>query len=111
MSRGIIYPVYGYTPSNAPAIGRIEAVLKARPVDPIDPEGLPANAMAARYWAALTSVAGAKPMRSRSTAAGEVAGAVIDQTDTARFHRRVPVENPFVSLLECRLHVHLSEKN
>jgi broad specificity phosphatase PhoE len=110
MSRGIIYPAYGYTPVNAPGIGRVAAVLKAPPVVAIDSEGEPSDDMAARYWAAMTAVAGAKPRAAINTGAIAKAGAtVIDQADTARFHRRVPDDNPFVSLIESRLHLHLAE--
>lgn len=111
MSRGIIYPAYGYTPVSALGIGRVGAVLKAPPVAAIDSEGEPSGDMAARYWAAMTAVAGAKPMAAISPASGAVAKAgatVIDQADTARFHRRLPADNPFVSLIESQLHLRLA---
>jgi hypothetical protein len=111
MSRGIIYPAYGYTPVSALGIGRVEAVLKSPPVAAIDPEGEPPDDKAARYWAAMTAVAGAKPLSAHTRATGVAATAVatvIDQVDTARFHRRVSGENPFESLIEARLHIRLS---
>jgi hypothetical protein len=112
MSRGIIYPAYGYTPVSAPGIGRVGAVLKAPPVAAIDSEGEPSDDLAARYWAAMTAVAGAQPRAATSGDRGAVAKAgatVIDQADTARFHRRPPAENPFASLIEARLHLRLAD--
>jgi hypothetical protein len=106
MSRGIIYPAYGYTPALALAIARIEGISRTRPIEAIDTEGEPSTAMAAS-----TALADETPMPAR-LGAGEAratAGAtVIDQTDTARFHRLAAVENPFESLLEARLHLGLA---
>lgn len=113
MSRGIIYPAYGYTPVSALGVGRVEAVLKSPPVAAIDTEGEPSGDMAARYWAAMTAVAGAKPRAAIRGASGPVAKAgatVIDQADTARFHRRAPEENPFASLIEAQLHIRLAKQ-
>jgi hypothetical protein len=102
MSRGIIYPAYGYTPTAALMIGRVAGVSKPRPPAPIDSEGEPTAAMVAAFRADTDEVA-AGPARS-----GAIARAtVIDQTDTARFHRRATVENPFERLIEARLHLGL----
>lgn len=107
MTIGILYPPYGYAASGALAVGRVSAALKTHPVERFITDDAPSDAMAARYWAALTSVAGTPALQPRQKAPGQVLWEgrhVIDQTDTLRFHRRAPIENPFESLLQHPLH-------
>lgn len=106
MSRGIIYPAYGYTPDLALALARIEGVSKTRPIALLDTEGEPSAAMAAP-----TGVADEPAPQARGGAGpglAETGPTVIDQTDTARFHHFAAAENPFESLLEARLHLGLA---
>lgn len=102
MSRGIIYPAYGYTPALALALGRIEGVAKTRPIALLGTEGEPSAATALAEPTPLQAHGGAQE------APGTAGATVIDQTDTARFHRLAAVENPFESLLEARLHLGLA---
>lgn len=111
MSRGIIYPPYDVAKSMPTSLGTVGAAYQATAIAPIASEGPYFDGWAERYWAALTSVAG---YRARHAAAPPPAPeaatpTTIDQHDTLRLHRSARVENPFHSLLEHQLHVHLEE--
>lgn len=117
MPTPIVYAPYARPDADlyaAPAIEIVSAPDGTASVHTLQTDMPRSDELARRYWAALPYLSGAIPYMPPVTSAPSARPAaeppertVIPQHDTLRLHHVTTLENPFASLIEHELHLHL----